>query len=111
MIAGSPVGGDSHHVRKTEVRKAHDVTIKEVLDLEAMEDTPLIQFERAELSGPKNSHNGAPVITTLLANDEVVRIFIDSGSLTDILFGEACDQMQLGDIPLEKVNTSLYRFA
>ncbi|KAL0391483.1 UNVERIFIED_CONTAM: hypothetical protein Slati_4533400 [Sesamum latifolium] len=25
MIAGGPVGGDSHHARKAEVRKAHDV--------------------------------------------------------------------------------------
>ncbi|KAL0289040.1 UNVERIFIED_CONTAM: Transposon Ty3-G Gag-Pol polyprotein [Sesamum radiatum] len=34
-----------------------------------------------------------------------------SGSSTDILFGEAYDQMQLGDVSLEKVNTSLYGFA
>ncbi|KAL0402399.1 UNVERIFIED_CONTAM: hypothetical protein Slati_4269800 [Sesamum latifolium] len=31
--------------------------------------------------------------------------------VADILFGEAYDQMQLGDIFLEKVNTSLYGFA
>ncbi|KAL0289221.1 UNVERIFIED_CONTAM: hypothetical protein Sangu_2623300 [Sesamum angustifolium] len=36
--------------------------------------------------------------------------FIDSGSSIDILFGEAYDQIQLRDIPLEKVNTSLYGF-
>ncbi|KAL0394308.1 UNVERIFIED_CONTAM: hypothetical protein Slati_4397000 [Sesamum latifolium] len=110
MIAGGPVGGDSHHARKAEIRKAHDVTIKEVLDVEAMENAPIIQFERAERSGPKNSHNDALVIMALLANYEVGRIFIDSGSSTNILFGEAYDQMQLGDIPLEKVNTSLYGF-
>ncbi|KAL0447907.1 UNVERIFIED_CONTAM: hypothetical protein Slati_1918600 [Sesamum latifolium] len=111
MIAEGPVGGDSHHVRKTEVRKAHDVTIKEVLDVEAMEDAPIIQFKRVECSGPKHSHNDALVITALLANYEIGRIFIDSESSVDILFGEAYDQMQLGDIPLEKVNTSLYGFA
>ncbi|KAK4383018.1 hypothetical protein Sango_2816000 [Sesamum angolense] len=38
-------------------------------------------------------------------------LFIDSGSSTDILFGEAYDQMQLGDSPPEKVKTSLYDFA
>ncbi|KAL0416458.1 UNVERIFIED_CONTAM: hypothetical protein Slati_3477700 [Sesamum latifolium] len=47
----------------------------------------------------------------LLANYEVDRIFIDSRSSTDIPFEEAYDQIQLGDIPLEKVNTSLYGFA
>ncbi|KAL0434512.1 UNVERIFIED_CONTAM: hypothetical protein Slati_2785500 [Sesamum latifolium] len=53
--------------------------------MEAMEDTPIIQFGRAERSGPKNSHNDALVITALLANYEVGRIFIDSGSSVDIL--------------------------
>ncbi|KAL0378323.1 UNVERIFIED_CONTAM: hypothetical protein Sradi_3137800 [Sesamum radiatum] len=50
----------------------------------------------------KLPHNDALVITALLANYEVGRIFIDSGSSTNILFGEAYDQMQLGDMPLEK---------
>ncbi|KAL0373708.1 UNVERIFIED_CONTAM: hypothetical protein Sradi_3286500 [Sesamum radiatum] len=47
----------------------------------------------------------------MLANYEVGRIFVDSGSSADILFGEAYDQMNLGDVSLEKVNTSLYGFA
>ncbi|KAL0420238.1 UNVERIFIED_CONTAM: hypothetical protein Slati_3046700 [Sesamum latifolium] len=76
-----------------------------------MEDTPLIQFGRAERSGPQTIHNDALVITAVLANYEAGRIFIDSGSSVDILFGEAYDQMQLGDVSLEKVNTSLYGFA
>ncbi|KAL0289310.1 UNVERIFIED_CONTAM: hypothetical protein Sradi_7076000 [Sesamum radiatum] len=47
----------------------------------------------------------------MIANYEIGRIFIDFGSSADILFGEAYDQMQLGDVSLEKVNTSLYGFA
>ncbi|KAL0367023.1 UNVERIFIED_CONTAM: Transposon Ty3-G Gag-Pol polyprotein [Sesamum radiatum] len=57
---------------------------------------------RAERSGPQTIHNDALVITATIANYEVGRIFIDSGSSTDILFGEAYDQMQLGDVSLEK---------
>ncbi|KAL0411545.1 UNVERIFIED_CONTAM: hypothetical protein Slati_3744200 [Sesamum latifolium] len=83
------------------------MSLKEVIEVEAMEDTPLIQFGRAERSGPRTSHNDALVITAVLANYEVGRIFIDSGSSTDILL-EVYDQMQLGDVSLEKVNTSLY---
>ncbi|KAL0446343.1 UNVERIFIED_CONTAM: hypothetical protein Slati_1762200 [Sesamum latifolium] len=60
--------------------------------------------------GPQTIHNDALVITVVIANYEVGRIFIDSGSSADILFGEAYDQMQLGDVSLEKVNTSLYGF-
>ncbi|KAL0367087.1 UNVERIFIED_CONTAM: hypothetical protein Sradi_3598800 [Sesamum radiatum] len=47
----------------------------------------------------------------MIANYEVGHIFIDSGISVDILFGEAYDEMQLGDISLEKENTSLYGFA
>ncbi|KAL0445185.1 UNVERIFIED_CONTAM: hypothetical protein Slati_2241200 [Sesamum latifolium] len=75
-----------------------------------MEDAPIIQFG-SKRSGPQTTHNDALVITAMIANYEVGCIFIDSGSTADILFGEAYDQMQLGDVSLEKVNTSLYGFA
>ncbi|KAL0437551.1 UNVERIFIED_CONTAM: hypothetical protein Sradi_0463000 [Sesamum radiatum] len=55
MIAGGPFGGDSHQARKSQVREAHQISIKEVLDIEIMEDTPIIQFGRAERSGPRLS--------------------------------------------------------
>ncbi|KAL0446000.1 UNVERIFIED_CONTAM: hypothetical protein Slati_1727900 [Sesamum latifolium] len=106
MITGGPSGGDSHQARKSQVREAHDIFLREVLDVKAMEDTPLIQFGWAERSGPQTSHNDALVITATLANYEVGRIFIDSGSSADILFGEAYDQMQLGDVFLEKKRNS-----
>ncbi|KAL0413329.1 UNVERIFIED_CONTAM: hypothetical protein Sradi_1534600 [Sesamum radiatum] len=61
--------------------------------------------------GLRTPGNDALVITALLANYEIERVFIDSGSLADILFGEAYDQMQLGDVPLEGVDTPLYGFA
>ncbi|KAL0383728.1 UNVERIFIED_CONTAM: hypothetical protein Scaly_0660100 [Sesamum calycinum] len=38
-------------------------------------------------------------------------VIIDSSSSADILFGEAYDQMQFGNVPLEAVDTSLYGFA
>ncbi|KAL0449439.1 UNVERIFIED_CONTAM: hypothetical protein Slati_1500300 [Sesamum latifolium] len=73
-----------------------------------MEDAPIIQFGRAERSGPQTTHNDALVITATIANYEVRRLFIDSGSSVDIFFGEAYDQMQLGDVSLEKVKTPRY---
>ncbi|KAL0439951.1 UNVERIFIED_CONTAM: hypothetical protein Slati_2478100 [Sesamum latifolium] len=108
MIAGGPSEGESHQARKSQVREAHQISIKEVLDIETMEDAPIIQFGRAERSGPQTTHNDALVITATIANYEVGRIFIDSGSSADILFGEAYDQMQLGDVSLEKAVVSTY---
>ncbi|KAL0404343.1 UNVERIFIED_CONTAM: hypothetical protein Sradi_2075100 [Sesamum radiatum] len=111
MIAGGPARGDSHQARKSQVREAHQISVKEVLDIEAVEDALVIRFRRAERSGPQTIHNDALVIKATKTNYEVGRIFIDSGSSADILFGEAYNQIQLGDVSLEKVNTSLYGFA
>ncbi|KAL0420831.1 UNVERIFIED_CONTAM: hypothetical protein Slati_3106000 [Sesamum latifolium] len=61
--------------------------MREIMDVEATEDTPILQFGKIEHSGPKNYDNDALVITALLANYEIGRIFIDSGSSADILFG------------------------
>ncbi|KAL0451574.1 UNVERIFIED_CONTAM: hypothetical protein Slati_1135500 [Sesamum latifolium] len=111
MIVGGLAGEDSQRARKAEVRGAHGLVVKEVVDVGAMEDTPLIQFGQAEQSEPRVSCNDALVITPLLANYEVGRILMDLGKSADILFGESYDQMQLGDVPLEVVDTSLYGFA
>ncbi|KAL0439399.1 UNVERIFIED_CONTAM: hypothetical protein Slati_2422900 [Sesamum latifolium] len=81
------------------------------MDVEPANDTPLIQFDQEERSEPRTPGNDALVITALLANYEIECVFIDSGSSADILFEEAYDQMQQGDVPLEAVDTSLYGFA
>ncbi|KAL0456210.1 UNVERIFIED_CONTAM: hypothetical protein Slati_0960200 [Sesamum latifolium] len=99
MIVGSPASGDLQRARKTQVREAYGTTVKEIMDVEPVNDTPLIQFDQEEHSGPRIPGNDALVITALLANYEIERVFIDSGSSTDILFGEAYDQMRLGDAP------------
>ncbi|KAL0434720.1 UNVERIFIED_CONTAM: hypothetical protein Sradi_0179900 [Sesamum radiatum] len=111
MITGGPSGGDSYHARKSQIREAYDMSLKEVIEVEVMEDTPFIQFGRDEPSGPSISHNDLLVIFVVLANYEVGRIFIDSGSSADKVFREAYGQIQLGDVSLDKVNTSLYGFA
>ncbi|KAL0458848.1 UNVERIFIED_CONTAM: hypothetical protein Slati_0512000 [Sesamum latifolium] len=111
MIVGGPAGGDSQRARKAQMREAYGTTVKEIMDVKPVNDTPLIQFDQEEHSRPRIPGNDALVITVLLANYEIERVFIDSGSSADIFFGEAYDQMQLGDVPLEAVDTSLYGFA
>ncbi|KAL0289534.1 UNVERIFIED_CONTAM: hypothetical protein Sradi_7071100 [Sesamum radiatum] len=99
MIASVPDGGDSQRARKAQVRKAYGTTMKEIMDVEPANDAPLIQFDQEEQNGPGIPGNDALIITALLANYEIERVFINLGSSTDILFGEAYDQMQLGVVP------------
>ncbi|KAL0416466.1 UNVERIFIED_CONTAM: hypothetical protein Slati_3478500 [Sesamum latifolium] len=107
MIVGGPAGGDSQRARKAQVREAYGTLVREVMDVGPAKDAPLIQFDQEEWRGPRTQDNDALVITALLANYEIECVFIDSGSSADILFGEAYDQMQLEDVPLETVDTSL----
>ncbi|KAL0407516.1 UNVERIFIED_CONTAM: Pro-Pol polyprotein [Sesamum latifolium] len=81
------------------------------MNVEPANDAPLIQFDQEERSGPRTSGNDSLVITALLANYEIERVFIDSGNSIDILFGEAYDQMQLGRCPPRGSRTFLYGFA
>ncbi|KAL0383179.1 UNVERIFIED_CONTAM: hypothetical protein Scaly_0605200 [Sesamum calycinum] len=111
MIVVEPIGVDSQRIRKAQIREAYGVTTREIMEAKAAKDTPVIQFGQEEQREPRTLGNDALAITTLLANYEVGRIFIDSGSSADILFREAYAQMQLGDVPLDKVDTSLYGFA
>ncbi|KAL0404056.1 UNVERIFIED_CONTAM: Transposon Ty3-G Gag-Pol polyprotein [Sesamum radiatum] len=74
MITGGPTNGNSQRARKTQEK----------------------------CSGPKIPGHDTLVITALLANYEIERVSIDSGSSADILFEEAYDQMQLGDVPSKR---------
>ncbi|KAL0416935.1 UNVERIFIED_CONTAM: hypothetical protein Slati_3525400 [Sesamum latifolium] len=74
-------------------------------------EAPTIQFGPADTQGVHLPHNDAFVIYATVANYTVQRIFVDSGSSVDILFLKVYRQMELGDIPLEPVDTSLYGFA
>ncbi|KAL0293341.1 UNVERIFIED_CONTAM: hypothetical protein Sradi_6941900 [Sesamum radiatum] len=52
MIAGGPFGGDFHQAQKSQVREAYQISIKEVLDIETMEDAHIIWFGRAKIRAP-----------------------------------------------------------
>ncbi|KAL0435227.1 UNVERIFIED_CONTAM: hypothetical protein Sradi_0230600 [Sesamum radiatum] len=111
MITDSSTDGDSQRARKAQVREAYGMKMKEIMEVEPTSDAPLIQLNQKECSGHRIPDHDTLVITVLLANYEIERVFIDSGSSADILFGEAYDQMQLRDVPLEAIDTSLYGFA
>ncbi|KAL0386318.1 UNVERIFIED_CONTAM: hypothetical protein Sradi_3026100 [Sesamum radiatum] len=96
LISGGPTGRDSHQARKSQVREAHQTSRS--LGHRSNRRRSCYTIRTSRKSGPQTIHNDALVITAMIANYEVGRIFIDSGSSADILYGEAYDQMQLGDI-------------
>ncbi|KAL0355604.1 UNVERIFIED_CONTAM: hypothetical protein Sradi_4007300 [Sesamum radiatum] len=107
MITDGPTDRDSQRARKAQIREAYGIKMKQIMEVEPAGDAPLIQFNQEECSGPRIPGHDALVITALLANYEIERVFIDSSSSADILFGEAYDQMQLGDVPRSGVHFTI----
>ncbi|KAL0412311.1 UNVERIFIED_CONTAM: hypothetical protein Slati_3820800 [Sesamum latifolium] len=108
MIVGGPRDGDSGRPRRAHVRATR--TILEIDD-KMSAGTPTIQFGPTDTQGVHLPHNDALVISGTIANYDVQRIFVDSDSSVDILFHKVYQQMELGDVALEPVDTSLYGFA
>ncbi|XP_073033854.1 uncharacterized protein [Primulina eburnea] len=106
MISGGPTDGDSNRARKTSSRRLTNTEITEV----KTRTGPLISFGPEDLVGLTDPHNDALVIRATIANYEVARIFVDSGSSVNVLFQEAMDQMDLGEYKVEPVSTPLFGF-
>ncbi|KAL8543946.1 hypothetical protein ACS0TY_004479 [Phlomoides rotata] len=62
------------------------------------------------VSNIQHFHNDALVITTDIADFDVTRIFVDTGSSYDIMFLECFKKMDL-NVKLEPIETTLYGFA
>ncbi|XP_073153377.1 uncharacterized protein [Henckelia pumila] len=92
MISGGPTDGDSNRARKTSSRKLINMEI----DNQTFNTGPTLSFGPEDLKGVSSNHNDALVIRAMVANYDVARIFVDSGSSVNVLFQEAINQMDLG---------------
>ncbi|XP_073152599.1 uncharacterized protein [Henckelia pumila] len=92
MISGGPIDGDSNRARKTSSQKLINMEI----DNQIVNTGPTLSFGPEDLKGVANNHNDALVIRAMVANYDVARIFVDSGSSVNVLFQEAINQMDLG---------------
>ncbi|KAL0409501.1 UNVERIFIED_CONTAM: hypothetical protein Sradi_1884500 [Sesamum radiatum] len=99
-----------HKTRKIDIRELEKDVFADFLYIEAVVDASIMQFGPIEKVGLALPHNDALMIIVVMANYEVSWVFIDSRSSTGIIFGKAYDQMQLGDIPIELVDTSVFGF-
>ncbi|XP_073120218.1 uncharacterized protein [Henckelia pumila] len=106
MISGGPTDGDSNRARKMNSRKLVNMEIGNQI----VHNDPTLSFGPKDLKGISNNHNDALVIRAMVANYDVARIFVDSGSSVTVLFQEAINQMDLGQYKIEPVITSLFGF-
>ncbi|XP_073030627.1 uncharacterized protein [Primulina eburnea] len=106
MISGGSTDGDSNRARK-----AHSRHESFGVDGAVRGEGPVISFGPRDLQGVSLPHNDALVIQAKVANYDIRRVFVDSGSSVNIIFQEALDQMNLEDYQLRPVETALFGFA
>ncbi|XP_073121018.1 uncharacterized protein [Henckelia pumila] len=107
MISGGPTDGDSNRARKTSSRKLSNMEIAD----QVVRIGTTLSFGPDDLKGLSDTnHNDALVFRALVANYDVARIFVDSGSSVNVLFQETINQMDLGDYKVEPMVTSLFGF-
>ncbi|XP_073138200.1 uncharacterized protein [Henckelia pumila] len=105
MISGGSTDRDLNRARKSWSKR-------EVLGLEARKVTscPVISFGPEDLKDVITPHNDGLLIQARVANYDIRRVFIDSGSSVNVIFQEAFEQMDLLGCEVNSVKTSLYGF-
>ncbi|KAK6151632.1 hypothetical protein DH2020_014267 [Rehmannia glutinosa] len=84
MIAGGPTNGDSNRARKAHMRGE----IRPIMEVGVVQE-PIVSFGAEDQRGVSPLHNDALVIAATIANFEVARIMVDTGSSVNVLFYEA----------------------
>ncbi|XP_073278738.1 uncharacterized protein [Primulina huaijiensis] len=108
MISGGTTDGDSGRARKAHGRRLENFEISRGADLP---QDAVISFGPEDLRGIVAPHNDALVVTAIIANYDVARIFIDNGCSVNILFKSTLDQMKVEGVEFDPVSTPLYGFA
>ncbi|XP_073130434.1 uncharacterized protein [Henckelia pumila] len=95
MISRGSTDGDSNRARKSWSKR-------EVLGIEARrpDPCPVITFGPEDLERVCLPHNDALLIRAQVANYDIRRVFVDSGSSVNVIFQDAFEQMDLRDVRL-----------
>ncbi|XP_073152685.1 uncharacterized protein [Henckelia pumila] len=107
MISGGTTDGDSGRARKAHGRRLENFEVNSQLSCPT---DPNISFGREYLKDVVVPHNDPLLVTLTIANYDVARIFVDTGSSVNIIFKETLDQMKLEGFELDPITTELYGF-
>lgn len=106
MILGGPAGGDPNRATKLHLRE-----LREVHEMEKIKEmSPPIIFGPGDEIGIQQPHNDALVITAMVANYDIARILVDTGSSADIIYCDCFRRMNL-DLEVRPVDTRLVGFS
>ncbi|XP_074561116.1 uncharacterized protein LOC141817345, partial [Curcuma longa] len=106
MIVGGAIEVDSYRTRKAGVRHPDVCEVSRGNSPKS----PVIFFGPQDLDGVEAPHDDALVIRATVANYDIGRVFVDTGSSVNVLFANTFQQMDINEDSLTSLTTPLYRF-
>ncbi|XP_074588641.1 uncharacterized protein LOC141844506 [Curcuma longa] len=106
MITGGATDSDSHRARKAHSRQLEVYGVGRGRQGEG----PILGFGPQDLEGVEVPHDDALVVHATIANYDIARVFVDTGSSVNIIFKKAFVQMQIDEADLAPMATSLFGF-
>ncbi|XP_031251984.1 uncharacterized protein LOC116109892 [Pistacia vera] len=111
ISGGSEISGVSYSSAKRYARANHHHEVQSIHPVSQSHSYQVIQFEDDEPVTLAASHHDALVVSLQIANILVKRVFVDGGSLANILFLEAVKAMGLEEANINRRPTLLVRFS
>ena len=111
ISGGLAGGGESLSAMKAHARKVRRFDVLCPSKALKQDDIEIISFSDKDLEGIQHPHDDPLVLTMTVANFQVRRILVDSGSSADILFVEAYDKLSLGRERLQHIRSPLIGFS
>ncbi|XP_074556805.1 uncharacterized protein LOC141812691 [Curcuma longa] len=106
MIVGGATDEDSHRTRKAGGRQLEVCKVSR----DKFPESPVISFGPQDVDGVEVPHDDALVIRATVANYDIGRVFVDTGSSVNILFANTFQQMDIVEDSLAPLTTPLYGF-
>ena len=111
MIVGeTAVTGSSKRARKTYLRMVQNVQLTGAVPRIAQRESPTIGFSEQDARRLHHPHNDALVVSIRIEDYNIHRVLIHNGSLTDILYYSAFQQMGISRERLVPTNAPLVSF-
>jgi hypothetical protein len=110
IVGGPASGGTSRASRKAYARQMHNIMVVQRPPKNVRLDDQIISFSEEDARGTHQPHDDALVITINIASFTTRRVMVDNGSLADILYLPAYQQMRLDKDKLHPMDAPLVGF-
>ena len=110
IMGGMAITGSSKKARKTYLRMVQNVQLTGSVPKIARRESPIIGFSKEDASRLHHPRNDALVVSIRIEDYNMHRVLVDNGSLADILYYPAFQQMGIGRERLIPTNAPLVGF-